>query len=216
MTVETSIAGLFQDPDRTDPFYLRDGETVLWVRHAPDGTAVVRVRNAERYESVFDVWVDPRESIDAAGFNFDAFVDGYVTAALWADCYPHGTPGENGMTQEEFDRLETGGGEGLTLRDGARASMIERGQLVDFVAGNLADLLAYCEARPTSTIYDESQGPAEAHAGHDFWLTRNGHGCGFWDRGLDALGDRLTEACKPYGSADDHTPYDCGDDTADV
>mgnify|MGYP000679953472 FL=1 len=22
----------------------------------------------------------------------------------------------------------------------------------------------------------------EAQAGHDFWLTRNGHGTGFWDR----------------------------------
>lgn len=21
----------------------------------------------------------------------------------------------------------------------------------------------------------------EKYAGHDFWLTRNGHGCGFWD-----------------------------------
>lgn len=37
------------------------------------------------------------------------------------------------------------------------------------------------------------------HFGHDFWLTRNGHGVGFWDRGLDELGDRLTDACKIYG-----------------
>lgn len=38
-------------------------------------------------------------------------------------------------------------------------------------------------------------------AGHDFWLTRNGHGAGFWDRGLGDLGDRLTTLSKPYGSA---------------
>lgn len=25
-------------------------------------------------------------------------------------------------------------------------------------------------------------GDLEAQAGHDFWLTRNGHGTGFWDR----------------------------------
>lgn len=37
-------------------------------------------------------------------------------------------------------------------------------------------------------------------AGHDFWLTRNGHGAGFWDRGLGAVGERLSKACKPYGS----------------
>ena len=37
-------------------------------------------------------------------------------------------------------------------------------------------------------------------AGHDFALTRNGHGTGFWDRGLGAIGDMLTDACKPYGA----------------
>lgn len=48
--------------------------------------------------------------------------------------------------------------------------------------------------------YDASQ------AGRDFWFTRNGHGVGFWDRGLkadaplpdgglQAVGDALTEAC---------------------
>jgi hypothetical protein len=38
--------------------------------------------------------------------------------------------------------------------------------------------------------------------GRDFWLTRNGHGAGFWDRGLGALGDRLSKACEPYGGCD--------------
>lgn len=38
--------------------------------------------------------------------------------------------------------------------------------------------------------------------GHDFWLTRNGHGAGFWDRGYGDLGDELTSACDPYGSCD--------------
>lgn len=31
--------------------------------------------------------------------------------------------------------------------------------------------------------------------GHDFWLTRNGHGAGFWDRGLEEVGERLSAAC---------------------
>lgn len=38
--------------------------------------------------------------------------------------------------------------------------------------------------------------------GHDFWLTRNRHGAGFWDRGLGKLGDDLTEAAHAYGSCD--------------
>lgn len=39
-------------------------------------------------------------------------------------------------------------------------------------------------------------------AGHDFWLTRNLHGAGFWDRGLGAVGERLTEAAHYEGSID--------------
>jgi hypothetical protein len=38
--------------------------------------------------------------------------------------------------------------------------------------------------------------------GHDFWLTRNGHGAGFWDRGLGRLGEALTIAAKTFGSVD--------------
>jgi hypothetical protein len=42
----------------------------------------------------------------------------------------------------------------------------------------------------------------DSRAGHDFWLTRNGHGAGFWDRGLGKLGDHLSKAAKLYGSVD--------------
>ena len=38
--------------------------------------------------------------------------------------------------------------------------------------------------------------------GHDFYLTRCGHGAGFWDRGKGAAGKQLTELCRPYDSAD--------------
>ena len=38
--------------------------------------------------------------------------------------------------------------------------------------------------------------------GHDFWLTRNGHGAGFWDRGLGEIGTKLTDAAHAYGSSD--------------
>ena len=38
-------------------------------------------------------------------------------------------------------------------------------------------------------------------AGHDFWLTRNGHGAGFWDRGLGEIGDKLSKIAKSFGSS---------------
>jgi hypothetical protein len=39
-------------------------------------------------------------------------------------------------------------------------------------------------------------------AGTDFWLTRNHHGAGFWDRGLGDVGDKLTANSHPYGETD--------------
>ncbi len=41
----------------------------------------------------------------------------------------------------------------------------------------------------------------DAQAGHDFCLTRNGHGAGFWDGDwADDIGDELTRASKVYGT----------------
>lgn len=40
--------------------------------------------------------------------------------------------------------------------------------------------------------YDASQ------CGHDIVLTANGHGAGFWDRGIGELGNRLTNAVRGY------------------
>jgi hypothetical protein len=42
----------------------------------------------------------------------------------------------------------------------------------------------------------------EERAGHDFWLTRNGHGAGFWDGDWIQHGDKLTGISKTYGSVD--------------
>jgi hypothetical protein len=44
-------------------------------------------------------------------------------------------------------------------------------------------------------------------AGHDFWLTRNGHGSGFWDRQLEH-GDVLTAIAKNFGTLSVYVPDD--------
>lgn len=44
-------------------------------------------------------------------------------------------------------------------------------------------------------------GPWE-QAGHDFWLTRNRHGAGFWDGDWPKHGDELAAASKEYGEFD--------------
>jgi hypothetical protein len=43
----------------------------------------------------------------------------------------------------------------------------------------------------------------EERIAHDFWLTRNGHGAGFWDGDYpEAVGDALTKLSKSYGECD--------------
>lgn len=53
--------------------------------------------------------------------------------------------------------------------------------------------LCECEGIEPGEPYTEIQ------AGRDFWFTRNGHGVGFWDRGLGEIGDLLSERCG-YGT----------------
>ena len=45
-------------------------------------------------------------------------------------------------------------------------------------------------------------------AGHDLFLTREGHGTGFWDRNLEEYGDKFTKYCEEINVCD---PY-VGDD----
>ena len=40
----------------------------------------------------------------------------------------------------------------------------------------------------------------DSQNGHDFWLTRCGHGAGFWDRGYpEEVGDGLSKICETMG-----------------
>ena len=57
-----------------------------------------------------------------------------------------------------------------------------------FLKAHKADLATYCELRQCDL---ES-------AGHDFWLSRSGHGAGFFDRGDDPVFDRLQDAARVW------------------
>jgi hypothetical protein len=53
-----------------------------------------------------------------------------------------------------------------------------------------------------NALFLELAGDKEQN-GHDFWLTRNGHGAGFWDRGYTKdVSETLTKASKEAGSVD--------------
>lgn len=84
-----------------------------------------------------------------------------------------------------------------TDEDEARTPMDRDYRVGDFTDGDRES--ARAELR---MFMDRAEGMVldgdTAHIGHDFWLTRNGHGAGFWD-GDYANGDALTALCKEFG-----------------
>ena len=71
----------------------------------------------------------------------------------------------------------------------------------DIAPETLASILDDCKA--FQEAHADDIGSESERAGHDFWLTRNGHGAGFWDGDWeDDVGERLTEASHAYGSVD--------------
>lgn len=65
----------------------------------------------------------------------------------------------------------------------------------------MAQATADCEAFQADNA-EMLEGIEDSQAGHDFWLTRNRHGAGFWDRGLGDVGKALTEAAHAFGATD--------------
>jgi hypothetical protein len=122
----------------------------------------------------------------------DKFTRAYLTAAMFTGVeFPDGHPDKD--SDKEYD-LPADQIEPDSLR-----SMIA--DAVKFQADN-ADLLAEAYARDG---YGNAEWSGEEQAGHDFWLTRNGHGAGFWDRSAldaDGLGDKLSDAAKAFGECD--------------
>lgn len=107
--------------------------------------------------------------------TLDQFTRGYIDCALWASSDMDSGESFSSRNYDESD-----------LSPACRAQMIKD-----------------CKAFQKSEKKDLAAcgGSAEQN-GHDFWLTRNGHGAGFWDRGYGAVGDRLSKAAKVYRSSD--------------
>lgn len=71
----------------------------------------------------------------------------------------------------------------------------------DFDDETLADAIADCAAFQADNAADING--RDSRAGHDFWLTRNHHGAGFWDGDWpNDAGHRMTLASHAYGSVD--------------
>ena len=101
------------------------------------------------------------------------YLDGYQACALWSSCDDNGEPLD-------------------------RSGMLLASETLDAF---LADCGAFLGEIDELGLPWRDEIEWEA-LGHDLWLTRNGHGAGFWDRDLGELGDALTEAAKRQGSRD--------------
>ena len=100
----------------------------------------------------------------------DAFLQAYIECALWSETDNEGNPLDDSYGPDDL------------APETVRAM---KEDCEDFQVANANDL--------------ERAGFATQN-GHDFWLTRNRHGAGFWDRGYGEVGKRLTEAARACGS----------------
>ncbi len=91
-----------------------------------------------------------------------------------------------------------------TGTDNMGALLDRRFSLCDFSPRAVLQASADCEAFAANcaSAGDLLAGMDPEEAGYDFWLTRNGHGAGFWDRGLGERGDRLSDVCRAMGESD--------------
>ncbi len=115
--------------------------------------------------------------------KLDSFTLAYLECALWA----------------EIDNATPNGGEPLDanhcIADFVQESIDKAVQDCKQFQEENAELLSAAD-------YGHPEYTDDEMAGHDFWLTRNSHGAGFWDRELGDVGDKLSEAAKAYGESD--------------
>lgn len=128
---------------------------------------------------------------DLGSFDLDAMIAAYVACALWStlDYSRTDESGHNPMLDGSHGPDDIAPDTLARIREDCR----------EFALANLDDLRAYM----SGLGYDET------NAGHDFWLTRERHGAGFWDRyygkdaELRATTLRLSDAAKAYGEFGD-------------
>ena len=121
--------------------------------------------------------------------DFPTVLDAYLTCALWSSINydEHGEFLDADYDTDDFtDKARAGQHVVKRVADADKARAAAVKDLADFLLANYADF----------------EGMDDGQIGHDFWLTRNHHGAGFWDRGLGERGDRLTKAAQAYGGVD--------------
>jgi hypothetical protein len=118
-------------------------------------------------------------TIPQTASDLQALLDAYIDCALWSSTDDDGTP-----LDSDYDETDLAPETLAQMREDCTA----------FLADNAADC-------GTHGITD-ARWSWQEQCGHDFWLTRNRHGAGFWDRGTGDVGQRLADAARIYGACD--------------
>jgi len=134
----------------------------------------------EDYQVNLSITSSKKGQAMVSGLPMDAFTEAYLEAALWSSTDDNDEPLDSNYTVENIDVDSLKG-------------MIE--DCERFEVENKDDLEEFYDALPVREWSGEEQ------AGHDFWLTRNGHGAGFWDRDVGDVGERLTDAAHAFGES---------------
>ncbi len=102
--------------------------------------------------------------------SIDDFTLGYIECALWSSLDDNGYP------------------------------LDQHNDIDDIAESCLLSMIADCaKFQADNRLMLAASGLDASQQGHDFWLTRNHHGAGFWDHGLGQIGDILTAAAHSFG-----------------
>ena len=128
--------------------------------------------------------------------GLEEFLDAYVTAALWSSTDNADDSGGEPL-DKNYDESDIAPETLARMRADCNAFLNHKlgGRLVA-IAERLQEEGKYiCPARDCSVL---------AYAGHDFFLTRQGAGCGFWetDDWPKGMGDTLTDTARSFGTFD--------------
>lgn len=110
--------------------------------------------------------------------KIDEFTQGYLEAALWSS---HDVDDQGNV----------------------KGNLDDNYGIDDIATESLVTMIDECKQfqEENADLLKEAGSPGRN--GHDFWLTRNSHGAGYWDRGYDKkVGDGLTQAAKDFGGCD--------------
>jgi hypothetical protein len=128
------------------------------------------------------------DDLRAATMDIEKFLEGYTEAALWSSSdWSNVQSDENPDGEINPIPLD----ENYTVDDISPLTLkLMREDCEAFILANAADLAEYENHSAVTSAF---------RAGVDFWLSRNGHGAGFFDMGPEAVFERLQQAAREAG-----------------